>query len=97
VTGIKARFDEISGLADTIDRTSSVVQTELDSLGKQVSAVTELWVGAASDGFQDTIHQWLVAADNLRKALRRLGLILHTTNGNHHVAVRTNTGMWPTR
>jgi len=92
---IRARFAELSRLVDTIERTSAEVERQLEGLTKQVHAVTEMWTGAGSDGFQAKVTEWFMAADDLRESLRHLARVLSTTNSNYRGAVTTNTGMWP--
>ena len=94
---IKATFSDLGGLVDTIDRTSAEIEHELDTLTKQIGTLTQQWTGGASDAFQQKVHQWYAAADDLRNSLKRLGRILHTTTANYRSAVTTNTRMWPER
>ena len=94
---IRASFGDLDSLVARIDRTTTDIQSDLDRL---VAAITKLageWEGAAADGFQQQMRQWLKAADDLRAALRRLGSIVHTSNANYQSAVKTNAGMWPAR
>ncbi|HEX3649741.1 MAG TPA: WXG100 family type VII secretion target [Pseudonocardiaceae bacterium] len=94
---IKAGFGDLDGLVTRIDNTTEEVQSELDTLTAAIAKLADEWEGAAADGFQQKIHQWRTAAQDLRTALRRLGTIVHTTNANYQNALATNTGMWPAR
>ncbi len=92
---IKATFSDLGGLVDMIDRTTAEIEHELDTLTKQLGTLTQEWTGGASDAFQQKVHQWYAAANDLRNSLKRLGRILHTTTANYRSAVTTNTRMWP--
>lgn len=92
---IRADFGELAGLVTRIDSTTRDIRSNLDSLGAAVTRLADEWEGAAADGFQEKIHQWRTAAEDLRAALRQLGSIVHTSNANYQSALRTNTTMWP--
>ena len=94
---VKADFGELSGLAARIDTTTKNIQSDLDTLTDSITKLAGEWEGAAADGFQEKIHQWRTAADDLRIALRRLGSIVHTSHGNYQNALSTNLSMWPDR
>jgi WXG100 family type VII secretion target len=82
---------------DKIERTSTEIRSELDTLQSTIDTLARQWTGGASEAFQAKIHQWQTAADDLRQSLTRLGKIVHTTNANYQSALTTNTRMWPTR
>jgi WXG100 family type VII secretion target len=87
-------FAELRGLAGGIDRQLEEIEALLDNLGKQIAALTELWDGAAAEGFRRTQADWFAAAGDLRVRLASLREMVVTAHDNHAGAVRTNTQMW---
>jgi WXG100 family type VII secretion target len=87
-------FSELRSLAVGIDKQVEDIEGLLDNLGKQVAALTELWDGAAADGFRRTQADWFTAADDLRVRLAGLRDMVVTAHDNHAGAVRANTRMW---
>jgi WXG100 family type VII secretion target len=87
-------FAALRSLASGIDRRIEEIKALLDDLGRQVSALTDLWDGAASDGFRRAQADWFAAADDLRVRLADLRDMVLTAHDNHADAVRTNTLMW---
>jgi WXG100 family type VII secretion target len=94
---IDASFESLGELAKTVNRTGSRMEELLDDLSRQLRRLTELWEGAASAGFQETLGRWFASADDLRGALHRLEGIVNTTHANYRSALVTNSGMWPAR
>jgi WXG100 family type VII secretion target len=94
---IKAGFGDLDGLVARIDTTTKEIRSDLDTLTASITKLAGEWEGAAADGFQEKIHQWRTAADDLRIALQRLGSIVHTSNANYQNALSTNLSMWPDR
>lgn len=92
---IRAGFGDLAGLVSRIDRTSSEIESELDTMRSAIAKLAKEWTGGASDAFQQKIAEWNRAADDLHEALRRLGRIVDTTHSNYRSAVTTNTRMWP--
>ena len=95
VQEINATFGELDKLVDTINETGSNMEGLLDDLARRLRSLTEMWEGAASEGFQNTLSQWFTSADDLRDVLRRLERIVRTTHANYRNALVTNARMWP--
>jgi WXG100 family type VII secretion target len=87
-------FAELRGLAGGIDKRIDAIGRLLDDLDAKVTALTELWDGAASEGFRRTQAEWMAAAQDLRVRLAGIRDLVITAHDNHATAVRTNTAMW---
>lgn len=91
---LRVDFSSLEGLAGSIRRATADVERALDDLEGQVRALGEVWVGAASDGFQRTQADWMAGARDLRSRLNYLHDLVTTAHGNHARAVSTNSAIW---
>jgi WXG100 family type VII secretion target len=87
-------FAGLRSLAGGINKIIDETQVLLSDLGQRIHNLTELWEGAASDGFRRTQGDWFAAAEDLRTRLEGLRDLVVTAHDNHAAAVRTNTAMW---
>jgi WXG100 family type VII secretion target len=69
-------------------------ETTLNSLKQQVEAVSRLWEGAASEGFQQTVRDWQQAAADLQDRLAELHNFVGRAHDNQAAAVASNTRIW---
>jgi WXG100 family type VII secretion target len=79
-----------TAIAASIEDTSQHLQTLTD----QVRWLSTEWSGAASDGFQKMVSDWLAAQADLRQQLSYLRTVVMTAHDNHASAVATNINMW---
>jgi WXG100 family type VII secretion target len=91
---LQVDFSALEGLAGAIRRSIVDVERALDDLEGQVRTVSEVWAGAASDGFLRTQADWMTSARDLRSQLVYLHDLVTTTHGNHARAVATNSAIW---
>lgn len=70
------------------------IETHLTDLQQQVEAVSEIWEGAASEGFQDTISDWQQSAADLQDRLAELHNFVCRAHDNQAAAVASNSRIW---
>ena len=91
---LRVDFAALDGLAKQIRQTVQELETTLDELDGQIRQVSEVWTGAAAEGFQATVADWRAGAEDLRGQLRFLHDLVSVAHDNHRQAVRTNIAMW---
>ena len=92
--GLIVDFAELRALAVGIDKRIVDIEGVLGGLGEQIAVLTDLWDGAAAEGFRRTQADWFAAAGDLRVRLVGLRDMVVTAHDNHAGAVRVNTKMW---
>jgi WXG100 family type VII secretion target len=94
MTTLVVDFGALDQLRNAIERSLEDAEQQLQTLTDQVRHLTTLWEGAASDGFQRTVTNWLAAREDLQRQLEFLRTVVVTAHQNHAAAVSTNTAMW---
>lgn len=94
MSGLIVDFAGLRLLAGGIDQRVKEIEGLLDDLGTRISALTELWEGAAAEGFRITQAGWFAAAEDVRVRLAGLRDMVVNAHDNHAGAVRANTRMW---
>ncbi|HEV2780702.1 MAG TPA: WXG100 family type VII secretion target [Actinophytocola sp.] len=87
-------FGSLETLAGSIDGQVSAINTTLEDLRSKVNNLTELYAGAASEGFQATRAEWNNAADHLNQTLARISTAVKTTNADAQATESKNAGRW---
>ncbi|HWE89382.1 MAG TPA: WXG100 family type VII secretion target [Pseudonocardiaceae bacterium] len=87
-------FPSLEDLMAAIRRQIDEIETVLDDLDAQVRRLSELWVGAASEGFQRTVAEWTSATADLRSRLVFLHELVATAYTNHATVLGRSTAIW---
>ncbi|GDY33986.1 WXG100 family type VII secretion target [Gandjariella thermophila] len=82
--------DARADIARSIEHAEDV----LAALSKQVARLAEMWTGAASEGFQRTLAEWMAGQQDLQRQLQELHDLVVTAHSNHAQAVRGNVAIW---
>jgi len=84
-----------------LDRLRTAITTSIDEASQHLQTLTDQvkwlsteWSGAASDGFQRLVSNWLAAQADLQEQLAYLRTVVTTAHDNHASAVATNVNMW---
>jgi WXG100 family type VII secretion target len=96
VATIVVDFDALDQLRGAIDRSIADAEEQLAELADQIRLLRRQWRGAAADGFERAIADWLAAAADLRGQLEYLHTLVVTARDNHAAALATNVAMWRT-
>jgi WXG100 family type VII secretion target len=83
-------------LQTAIERSIEDCAQSLATLEGQVRQLQMSWSGAATDGFQRTIADWLAGGRDLQSRLNGLRTLVATSHSNHAAAVATNVAIWRT-
>ncbi|HYS41790.1 MAG TPA: WXG100 family type VII secretion target [Pseudonocardiaceae bacterium] len=87
-------FAALDRLHTAISSSIEDASQHLQTLAEQVRRLSTEWSGAASDGFQSMVSDWLAAATDLQEQLAFLRTVVETAHENHASAVATNINMW---
>jgi WXG100 family type VII secretion target len=92
--GMKYNFGGIDVLVGDIKANVNAVETRLGDLQSKVERLSEVWIGAADEGFQKTKGQWLAAAHDLNSTLKRIELAVADTNLSAQEVEKLNAARW---
>ena len=70
--------EQISAANLNIQNTIAKLQTEVDALHAQLTALQSSWTGMASSGFQDMLGRWRTTASAVDAQLSEIGIALAT-------------------
>jgi 6 kDa early secretory antigenic target len=87
-------FASIGELGSSVDTRVSTINGLLEDLRSRVNSLTEMYAGAASEGFRATQNQWNQSADSLNATLARIATAVHTTNADAQATEAKNAGRW---
>jgi early secretory antigenic target protein ESAT-6 len=87
-------FGALDSLADGIDGRVRAIETRLSDLQSKINNVTEIWEGAANEGFRATKAKWEAAAADLNAVLAKIAIAVKQTNADAQQTERTNQGRW---
>lgn len=87
-------FDALDQLRGAVERSIADAEEQLAVLADLIRSLARQWRGAAADGFQRTIADWLAAEADLRAQLEYLRTLVMTARDNHAAALATNVAMW---
>jgi WXG100 family type VII secretion target len=87
-------FAALDRLRTAIESSIEDASQHLQTLTEQVARLSTEWSGAASDGFQRMVSDWLAARADLQQQLSYLRTVVVTAHDNHASAVATNVNMW---
>lgn len=87
-------FAALDRLRTAISSSIDDAEQHLQTLTDQVKRLSTAWSGAASDGFQRMVSDWLAARADLQRQLSYLRTVVVTAHDNHASAVVTNVDMW---
>jgi early secretory antigenic target protein ESAT-6 len=78
---LKVTSEELLTLAQSLKSGGDQVQTQLDSMRRQVEPIATEWEGAASSSFQQLWSEWQSGARQVQQALDGISALL--TNAGH--------------
>jgi WXG100 family type VII secretion target len=87
-------FGALDALADTVDGRVRAIETRLSDLQSKINNVTQIWEGAANEGFRATKTSWESAATDLNAARAKIAIAVKQTNADAQQTERTNQGRW---
>jgi WXG100 family type VII secretion target len=87
-------FTSLATMRATIERTIDDIDEVLTDLTGQLDQVITVWTGAAADGFQRSVADWLAGQRDLRRQLDQLHRLVLVAHGNHSQAVHANVALW---
>jgi WXG100 family type VII secretion target len=87
-------FAALDRMRTAIEQSIEDTEQILESLTAQVRSLADLWSGAASEGFQRTVADWMAGRQDLQRQLAFLHDMVATAHSNHANAVATNVAMW---
>ncbi|HEX3588669.1 MAG TPA: WXG100 family type VII secretion target [Pseudonocardiaceae bacterium] len=87
-------FDALDRLRGAIERSIADAEEQLAALADRVRLLTRQWQGAAAEGAQRIIADWLAAQADLRGQLEYLHTLVVTARDNHAAALATNVATW---
>jgi WXG100 family type VII secretion target len=94
VSVLRVDFAVLAGLSGSIERSIRETEESLATLSTHVTRVAEIWTGAASEGFQRAVDDWMAGQRDLRVRLQDLHDLVVAAHDNHAQAVRANVAMW---
>jgi WXG100 family type VII secretion target len=70
------------------------IESALADLATRVDQLTELWEGAAAEGFQATVRSWRQSAADLQERLAQLHNMVGQAHDNQASVVASNVRVW---
>jgi WXG100 family type VII secretion target len=70
------------------------IESALTDLATRVDQLTELWEGAAAEGFLATVRSWRQSAADLQERLAQLHNMIGQAHDNQATAVASNVRVW---
>jgi WXG100 family type VII secretion target len=83
---LKVTSEELLSLAQSLKSGGDQVQTQLDSMRRQVEPVATEWEGAASTSFQQLWSEWQSGARQVQQALDGISALLNNAGHTYQSA-----------
>jgi ESAT-6 family protein len=91
---IKVTFGSLEELAANIDTQVQAINGNIETLRSKIGAVEAEWEGRASEGFQNTKHQWEGAVTHLNGVLAKIKTAVHVSTDGYRDAEDRNRKRW---
>lgn len=87
-------FGSIDALAGDINARVNAVETRIADMAQQINRLTEIWQGAADEGFQATKQAWVTAGEDLNRVLKNIQIAVTQTNQDAQSTENLNASRW---
>lgn len=91
---IKVTFGAMEALAGDIGRQVGNIEGYLSDLNSKIKTLEDMWIGASSEGFQQTKNSWNQSADHLRQVLAKIQTAVQQSTEGYQSAEQRNTARW---